>query len=194
MSLSTTGNQLVQPNRIATWTDEELVSPVTPADAAAYIVVASDDPLLPGILLAATEAVQRFTNVQLCRRAWTWRADRYPEREPALLGVGGMPALAQWWLEMPAWPLVSVESVTADSYTVDIPTSRVFVTRPEAPLVIEYTAGYATADVPAIYLEAIKQLAAYLYEHRGECDAAEAGRKSGAFGQLAGVKRYVGGL
>lgn len=188
------GNQTVQPNRIANWTDGPLVSPVSEADAAAYLVVAPTDPLLPGLLLAATDAIQRYANVQLCQRAWTWKADRYPDRQAAMSGVGTMPALAAWWIDLPAWPLVSVESVTAREFDDDIPGARVFVRGPEAPLVIEYTAGYEAGDVPPIFLEAIKMLAAYLYEHRGDCDAAEAGRSSGAFGMLSGVKRYVGGL
>lgn len=193
-SISPSGNQRTQPNRISNSTSDPVVSPVSTQDLADYLGVSPADPLLAGLLLEATDAIQRFANVELCERAWTWRADRYPERQEAFLGLGAMPALAAWWIDLPAWPLVSVDSVTARDYDVDLAGGRVFVRGPDAPLVIEYTAGYQDGTVPPIFLGAIKQLAAYAYEHRGECDADDSGRRSGAFAKVAGAKRYAGGL
>lgn len=194
VSISPSGNQRTQPNRISNSTADPVVSPVSTQDLADYLGVAPTDPLLAGLLLEATDAIQRFANVELSERAWTWRADRYPERQEAILGLGAMPALAAWWIDLPAWPLVSVDSVTARDHDVDLAGGRVFVRGPDAPLVIEYTAGYQDGTVPPIFLGAIKQLAAYAYEHRGSCDADDSGRRSGAFAKVAGAKRYAGGL
>lgn len=194
VSISPSGNQRTQPNRISNSTADPVVSPVSTQDLADYLGVAPTDPLLAGLLLEATDAIQRFANVELSERAWTWRADRYPERQEAILGLGAMPALAAWWIDLPAWPLVSVDSVTARDHDVDLAGGRVFVRGPDAPLVIEYTAGYPDGTVPPIFLGAIKQLAAYAYEHRGSCDADDSGRRSGAFAKVAGAKRYAGGL
>lgn len=52
---------------------------------------------------------------------------------------------------------------------------------------IVYTAGFgATAtDVPALLRGAVLDLAGYYYSHRGECDLAEAAKKSGALDKAA---------
>lgn len=188
------GNQTTQPNVIQSWTNDPIVSPVTKAELADFIAVDDTDPLLEGLLIAATDAVMKFTNVELMRRTWHWVADRYPERQPAFLGLGTSPAASAWWITLPAWPLVSVESVTADDFEFETHSSRLFVDQPEYPLAVEYTAGYEAEDVPGVFKHAIMQIAAFMYEHRGDCDAEQAGRRSGAFGILAPHKRYVGGL
>lgn len=188
------GNQTTQPNVIQSWTNDPIVSPVTNQELADFIAVDDTDPLLEGLLIAATDAVIKYTNVELVRRNWHWQADRFPERQAAYLGLGSTPAVSQWWITLPAWPLVSVESVTADDFGYETHSSRLFVDKPEYPLTVEYKAGYETADVPGVFKHAIMQIAAFMYEHRGDCDAEQAGRRSGAFGILAPHKRYVGGL
>ena len=188
------GNQTTQPNVIQSWTNDPIISPVTNQELADFLVVDVTDPMLPGLAVSATEAVMKFTNVELVRRTWHWQADRFPERQPSYLGLGSSPAVPQWWITLPAWPLVSVESVTADDFEFEIHSSRLFVDKPEYPLTVEYKAGYETADVPDVYKQAIMMLAACMYEHRGDCDAEQAGRRSGAWGILAPYKRYVGGL
>jgi uncharacterized phiE125 gp8 family phage protein len=51
---------------------------------------------------------------------------------------------------------------------------------------IEYTAGYtAAAVVPAPMRLAVLQMAAYMYEHRGDCAGADAYAKSGAKSLIA---------
>jgi hypothetical protein len=107
------------------------------------------------------------------------------------------------------WPLVSVTSVkfydvedaptTADvlSYFVDKHTRPPSIAlrqgflwpsisyRVRNAAVVEFVAGFSTDsdpdDVPEVLKSGIKALAAYQYEHRGECEAEEAIRKSGAF-------------
>src|SRR5699024_441890 len=179
------GNQRTQPNVIRSWTNDPIVSPVTEAELADFLAVEVTDPLLSGLALSATAAVMKFTNVELVRRNWHWVSDRFPERQPSYLGLGSSPAVSQWWITLPAWPLVSVESVTADDFEFETHSSRLFVDQPEYPLTVEYTAGYETADVPDIYRQAIMSLAAFMYEHRWDCDAAHAGRRSAAVARLA---------
>lgn len=186
------GNLSTRPNHVASWTDGPIVSPVPSTTLADFLAVDQSDPLLQGLLNAATAAVIDYTCVQVIKRHWHYRADRYPERQPAMLGVGATGALPSWWVTLPAWPAVDVNSVTADSYEFDQATNRVWTTGAAAPLVIEYTAGYD--DTPGIYLTAIMQMAAYMYDHRGGCDAGQSGRDSGAFGMLQPRKRYGAGL
>jgi hypothetical protein len=109
-------------------------------------------------------------------------------------------------VELPRWPLTSITSVTvydedsnavvvtvADTFDVDtyrLP-GRVTLKRgavwPVAlrannAIQIVYVSGHANAAaVPAPMKRAVKQLAAYLYAHRGDdCDPADAWSKSGA--------------
>lgn len=185
------GNQRTRPNRITNRTDDELVAAVTVSELAEFLGVDDADSLLDGMALAATDAVAKYTNVELCKRNWTYRADRYPERQSGFTGIGAMPALGAWWVDLPAWPVIDVTSVTAHDYSFD-GDGRVFIGSPEAPLVIEYVAGYE--EVPAALKQAVLMLASFLYEHRGACDVDEAGKRSGAFALAQGYKRYVGGL
>lgn len=55
-------------------------------------------------------------------------------------------------------------------------------TRELKAICIEYTAGFgdSAADVPATLRSAVLLFAAYIHEHRGECDMREAYEKSGA--------------
>lgn len=187
-----TGNQQTRPNKIASWTDEPIVSPVNVSALASFLAVDGEDELLEMLLDAATEAVITYTGVQVIERTWHWKADRYPERMPAMTGVAANGALPEWWITLPAWPANEITTVSAEDFTFDKHTNRLWVTRPTYPLEVEYKAGYV--DAPPVFKQAILMLAAYLYEHRGECDAAMAGEHSGAFGMLKAHKRIAGGL
>jgi hypothetical protein len=109
-------------------------------------------------------------------------------------------------VEMPKWPMASITSVTvydeagnssavtvSDVFDVDIYRRPARLTlkrgavwpvalRASNAIEIVYVAGYPTAaSVPSPMKRAIKQLAAYLYAHRGDdCDPAEAYVASGA--------------
>lgn len=106
----------------------------------------------------------------------------------------------------PRWPLVSVTSITvydeasnstavtvADVFDVDTyrTPGRITLKRGQTwpvalkandAIQIVYVAGYANAAaVPAPMKRAVKELAAYLYAHRGDdCDPSDAWTKSGA--------------
>jgi len=110
-------------------------------------------------------------------------------------------------LELPRYPLRTVDAVTvydeSDNATVvtiadvfDIDTSHLRGTltlkrgavwptalRASAAIEIDYTAGYGgtTVTVPAPLRRAVRQMAAFMYEHRGDgCDPGDALSKSGA--------------
>lgn len=150
------------------------------------IGVPADDALLPILLVAATDAVIRHINHDLYERQWR--------------GVVPVPAYLPWQLspipdpcdtfELPYTGLVSVESVTCDGedleYTVQASRRPARITVQGwdrlKELEIEYTAGMAI--IPSAIRYAIMQTASFLYDHRGDCDADQALKKSGAAGML----------
>ena len=107
---------------------------------------------------------------------------------------------------LPRWPLVSITSITTydeDSNSTSITTANVFdvdtyrtpgritlkrgqtwpiALRANNAIEIVYVAGYANAAaVPSTMKRAVKQLAAFLYAHRGDdCDPSQAYVDSGA--------------
>lgn len=109
-------------------------------------------------------------------------------------------------LELPRYPLISVTDVKvydeastetavniAQTFDIDIEQrpgrlglkfgeTWPLATRPTNAVLIEYTAGFGTtaAEVPPTLRAAVLHLAAYLYDHRGECDMTGAYAKSGA--------------
>src|SRR5690625_988047 len=111
------GNQRTQPNWITNRTSDELVAAVTVSELAEYLGVDDADTMLEGIALAATDAVAKYTNVELCKRNWTYRADRYPERQSGFTGIGSMPALGALWVDLLYCLVVDVIFVTAYYYT-----------------------------------------------------------------------------
>jgi hypothetical protein len=160
----------------------DTVSPVTAAELAALLGVPSTDPLLAGMLVAATDAVIRHINHDLQTRAWLGivpelaytRAQVSPTLDPSNT------------FELPYAGLIAVQSVTDSTGAAldyDVQAKR----RPAKitvhgwdykELQIAYTAGMSI--VPGAIKEAIKMLASFLYEHRGACDAMDGLSKSGA--------------
>lgn len=169
----------------------DTVSPVTVNEFAAFIGASSDDPLLPGILQAATDATIRSINQDLLSREW----------------VGIVPALTPTRLqlspyidpsstfELPYTALISVQEVTGNDAQVleyEVEADR----RPAKVKVlgwdymseirIEYTAGMPF--VPGAIKTAIMMIASFIYDHRGGCDADDAVKKSGAMTLLRPYK------
>lgn len=158
-------------------------SPVTTAELAAFIGVDSTDPLLPGLLVAATDAAINYINHDLIPREWVGIV---PAMEATRVSVS--PAInPSRTFEMPFTGLISVEAVTGNDNQAlgfEVQAQR----RPAkikvdqwdytSELRIEYTAGMTI--IPQAIKTAITMLAAFLYEHRGACDAMEGLKKSGA--------------
>lgn len=121
---------------------------------------------------------------------------------------------AQRSIALPKWPLASITSVTVydeASNATSVTVANVFdvdlyrnpgrmslksgqtwpiALRPTNGIEVVYVAGYASAaSVPQTMKRAVKQLAAYLYSHRGDdCDPADAYAKSGAESIMAQYK------
>lgn len=115
---------------------------------------------------------------------------------------------------LPRWPLVSITSITTfdeDSNSTAVTTANVFdvdtyqtpgrltlkrgqtwpvALRANNAIQIVYVAGYANAaSVPSTMKRAVKQLAAFLYAHRGDdCDPSQAYVDSGAEAIMAQFK------
>lgn len=183
------GNQRLRPNYQSNKPQDVLLSPVSPNELADFLSLefCSDTELLTGYLLAATQACLDYTNIEMLERQWVLKMDRNPERQAGYLGVGLMHAYAAWWVQLPVYPVQSIdsvkvagESVTARSIDIDSRPARVEVDESGA-IEITYTAGHASIqDINPQLLLGIKMLAGYLYEHRGACDVGEAVKASGA--------------
>jgi len=183
------GNQRLRPNYQSNKPQDVLLSPVSPSELANFLSLefCSDTELLTGYLLAATQACLDYTNIEMLERQWVLKMDRNPERQAGYLGVGLMHAYAAWWVQLPVYPVQSIdsvkvagESVTARSIDLDSRPARVEVDESGA-IEITYTAGHASIqDINPQLLLGIKMLAGYLYDHRGACDVGEAVKASGA--------------
>jgi len=169
----------------------DTVSPVTVAEFANFMGASAADPLLPGLLQAATDAVIRYINQDLLQRAW----------------VGIVPALTPTRLqlspyidpsstfELPYTALISVQSVTGnDNEVLDYELEsdrrpakvRVIGWDYMSEIRIEYTAGMSF--VPGAIRTAIMMIGGFIYDHRGGCDAEDALKKSGAMNLLRTYK------
>jgi len=184
------GNQRLRPNKSSNRTTAPLVSPVTAQQLADFLSIdynAADADLYNGFLLAACDACIKYTNIELLSRQYTYKADRFPERQSGLGGVGIMYAYRSWWIDLPLFPVISVSTVKIEGEAavdplIDLDSRPARVDpRQMGSVEIVYTAGHATAAAinPQLLL-GVKMLAAYLYEHRGACDVADAVKQSGA--------------
>jgi len=196
-------HQLSTPNHITRTPVEALTSPVTAAQLAVYLGLTADiseavpqQAMLDGLLLAATGAVQGLSGVELVQRNWQYRADRYPAVRDGFGGLAPLPETPAPWIDLGITPIVSVESVTVageaqilnQDYRVD--GGRVFLSGLGTQITIDFTAGKPTEWGK----QAILATAAYLYEHRGGCEATDAVRQSTAWGLIKPYRVFRGGL
>jgi hypothetical protein len=161
----------------------DTVSPVTVAEFASFIGASTADPLLPGMLQAATDATIRHINQDLLSREWVGIV---PALTPTRLQLSPYIDPASTF-ELPYTALISVESVTGNDSEV-LPYELEAQRRPAkikvlgwdymSELRIEYTAGMPF--VPGAIKTAIMMVASFIYDHRGGCDAEDALKKSGA--------------
>ena len=155
-----------------------------------------EDSYLTGLLLTASAYASGYLAQSLItteiRRQYDM-ASSGPQLQPVRLGRNV--------IYLPLGPVASVDSVEvldrdgdateieASEYTLDTDSqpARIYLHehhtgREIAFLRIDYTAGYGASaeDVPRLIQHGILMHAAYLYEHRGDCDAESAAMKSGA--------------
>lgn len=152
--------------------------PVTLAEAKAHLKIdtSDEDALVATLITAARARAEWHTGRAFVTQRWRLRLDVWPQQ-----GV----------IELPLPPLVSVEEVAVTdaggirsvldtaSYRVDTASApgRVIVTarppslRARDGLEVAFTAGYGDASaVPAAIKQAILEIVADLYTHRGDDD------------------------
>lgn len=152
--------------------------PITLTQAKAHLRIdtADDDALISALITAARARAEWHTGRALITQSWIQWFDAWPRA-----GV----------LEIALPPLQSVASITTyardgasstldpSHYSVDLAGNRIALrcVAPANPrainaLAVAISAGYGDAvDVPEALKQAILQLTAFLYEHRGEAPA-----------------------
>jgi hypothetical protein len=163
----------------------DTVSPVSVEDFAEYVGADAADPLLPGLLIAATDAAIQYMNRDLLTREWVALV-KAPEPQARQLSPYNLPTLT---FDLPySGDNTTVESVAYVETLEDVEHIAKTARRPARVILtgwdyitdveITYTTGSASVS-PAIQ-SGIMAIGAFLYEHRGECDATDAVMKSGA--------------
>jgi len=160
----------------------ETVSPVTAAELAAFIGVDATDPLLDGMLVSATDSAIYWINQDLIRRKWVLKIGDNIGAEAQLSPMRYESNI----FELPFTALVNVLSVSSACASLCwelVSTGRPAKIRIDgwdgiSEVTITYNAGMAS--VPTSIKTAIMMIAAFMYEHRGQCDGNDAIKKSGA--------------
>ena len=162
----------------------------TPAGAVAPVYLAerlgvdASDPLLPGYIAAATEAAGEYIRRAITQRQLRVTFNEWPSFGAAGRWVSGSRARLGGFVELPyTGPIVSVDTVEGDDGAITgwqlvKGNPARLVMPPVIPLVVTYTTGWATP--PAPITEAVAMLAAFMYDHRGQCDAGDQITRSGA--------------
>jgi hypothetical protein len=177
-------------NKTSNTTTDQLVSPVASSELADYLGMdysSSDHAILNSHLLTACGWYIAHMNNELLQRSWRLKLDRYPTQGDSFGGLSPIYANLLPWIDIPLYPVASIDSVTVDTVTetvtsdLDSKPPRVLFTNYGNNIEINYTAGYLSAsDIPASVILGINMMAGYLYEHRGACGIENAAKESGA--------------
>lgn len=184
-----------------------------------WMALDATDPLLPGLISTATELCEAYTGLAFITADFRETLDFPPgSREEWWDGVREMPITqiracpSIFYLHR--GPVSAVASITfydeSDDDTAADPVTYYVDTVSRTPRValrsgynwpnvvlrvingveVIYTAGFGQpGDVPDAIKDAIKTVAAYIYEHRGQCDMGSVIDKSGAAALLFAYKR-----
>lgn len=166
----------------------DTVSPCTAADLQAWLELPETDPKLGAILITATDAIVGYLRRAILPTDYQVTITSLHDQWYRIANFNGYP-----YIELPYADLRDVDSVELDGealaeedYETDADTLparlHVYGRAWNHKLVIAYEAGMAAsaASVPQAIKTAILMTAAYIFEHRGMCDADEAVRNSGA--------------
>ena len=198
-----TGFYASTPNFVSITPTTSLTAAATPAELAEYLGLIADQSetppniaMLNGLLLAATQAVIDATGVQIVSRDFVCSYDYYPQTRPAFGGLAPLNSVPEPWLSFGVYPVTALASVTVGAdllpptdYEYDAERLR-FLSLVNGRIAIALTAGAATEWGKA----AVLAVAAYMYEHRGGCDAGDAVKQSSAWALIKGQRRFAGGL
>ena len=200
------------------------VEPVTAADLREFLRETAEglpDAEANALVKEARELIEQMTGLALIQQDWRLALDYWPSgRGPWWDGVvegsiailQGQPAT----VELPRYPLISVQSVTVYGTAGDASSVNVASTfdvdlyqqpgrlalkfgqtwpvamRPTNAVEIVYRAGFGSAasNIPSVLTRAVKQIAAYLHSHRGDdCDMGDAFAAAGSLLNAYSVKR-----
>ena len=198
-----TGFYAPTPNFVSATPVTPLTAAATAAELAEYLGLIADQgetppniAMLNGLLLAATQAVIDATGVQIVSRDFVCFYDYYPQTRPAFGGLAPLNSVPAPWLNFGVYPVTVVTEVSVnwdlvDSADYEYDTARIwFTTLVNGRIRIALTAGADTEWGKA----AVLAVAAYMYEHRGGCDAGDAVRQSTAWGLIKPNRVFRGGL
>ena len=198
-----TGFYASTPNFVSITPTTPLTAAATPAELAEYLGLIADQSetppniaMLNGLLLAATQAVIDATGVQIVSRDFVCSYDYYPQTRPAFGGLAPLNSVPAPWLSFGVYPVTALASVIVGTdllpptdYEYDA--ARLgFASLVNGRIALALTAGAATEWGKA----AVLAVAAYMYEHRGGCDAGDAVKQSSAWALIKGQRRFAGGL
>lgn len=167
-----------------------LVNPIGPSDFADYLAIDYDatlDAELSTYILTACEMAISYTNHELLSRVNLLSI--HTDDRVKLQVVNDY--FVSNTIKLARYPVLSVDEVTINGdvtteYTENLNMRPAFIKLTATGLIdtdytVTYTAGYTTAsDIPQTYIMAIKQLAAFLYDNRGDCTVSDAIKQSGA--------------
>ena len=185
-------------------TDVEPV--ITNAELADWLGVDDTDPLLPVMATTATSAAIEFLQSELISRQRQTIYQEWPS-----VGTNTAPSISpnnissKLYIDLPYARLISVDflilggTITTDYKEVISLPAKLYIDSPvvtsetgNPAISVTYTAGYgAIADVPQAIKSAVSMLAAYMFDHRGACDAMSALDQSGAAMALTPYKTSV---
>lgn len=168
----------------------------------------SKDTQIELYIASARQIIEEYTGLALIDQQWRLELDHWPgdvERWWDGVKDGAITELVSTGRKndvlLPRYPLQSVDSITADGTAVVIADTFVVDTAQKPgrlvikrgatwPVVLDtasgikitYTAGFSdsASEVPAALRLAVIQMAAYMYEHRGDCNTESAMINSGA--------------
>lgn len=179
-------------------TTHPAVEPITAADLREYLVESVSglsEAAANDLIAEAREMIEEATGLALVTQSWTMALDHWPGRQTEWDGVR-QGSIAEMFgghgdVVLPRYPLQSLtsvkvysedstETVVGDIFDLDTYRSPGRITlkygqtwpvalRANNAIIIEWVAGYGDAvDVPAALKRAVKQVAAYLYGHKGD--------------------------
>lgn len=176
----------------------------------------SDDEMLRNLIDASVAYIEGKLNLAFITQSWRMTLDHWPGNREAwwngvrVAHINTLTSVDASEQVIPIFPLISVDSITADGNAVNVGETFVVDTTSEPgrivlalgqtwpvitnltanAIVIEFTSGFGPnpEDIPGDAKLAIIKMAEYMYEHTG-CAADEAYKKSGARGFLQNYNR-----